>query len=352
MDELHDLIFEVYANVGTRCQCGEPATTRCTECFLAHSLCTSCLVQAHQQLPFHWAQVWNGHYWEKKDLVDLGLVVPLGHKGIVCPESNPFSKYSDITVTHTNGVHRVCVVLCECNHRGINYAQLMRARLFPASLEAPASAFTFDTLETFELLLVQGKLPAYEYFETLKRMTDNISPHRVPNRYKEFLRVHRVWRHLTMERRSGQPFGIDEFLPESVRPHGSFAVPCPACPAVGFNMPEGWETCSPAKRHLYLNVLSLDGTHSLQKKLKNDDPDDVSLNEGRAYFVQDEPFRAFLERCGYVDKVRATSNFTCHSLRAVNMQNQSKFKNCKVTGVVVVVDSRHGLYMPAGMVDM
>ena len=32
-------------------------------------------------------------------------------------------------------------------------------------------------------------------------------------------------------------------------------------------------------RHKFSTVLSIDGFHSLQKKAKNDDPDDVSLNE-------------------------------------------------------------------------
>lgn len=37
--------------------------------------------------------------------------------------------------------------------------------------------------------------------------------------------------------------------------------------------------------------LTLDGNHHLNKYLKNTDPHDISLFEGRAYFPEDAKFR-------------------------------------------------------------
>ncbi len=53
--------------------------------------------------------------------------------------------------------------------------------------------------------------------------------------YKNFLRVQRVWRALTIIKRSGQVHGIDKHFP--FRPKGSVVVPCFACPEIGFNLP-------------------------------------------------------------------------------------------------------------------
>lgn len=57
--------------------------------------------------------------------------------------------------------------------------------------------------------------------------------------YAQFLRVVRVWRMLTMRKRTGQAHGIDEYLPN--RPKGSMVTSCPACPEPGFNMEDDWE---------------------------------------------------------------------------------------------------------------
>jgi hypothetical protein len=41
--------------------------------------------------------------------------------------------------------------------------------------------------------------------------------------------------------------------------------------------------------------ISADGNFKLQRKNKRGDPDDVSLNNGRGYFVAAEPYAIYLE---------------------------------------------------------
>jgi hypothetical protein len=48
-------------------------------------------------------------------------------------------------------------------------------------------------------------------------------------------------------------------------------------------------------RHIYTLFISVDGNFRLQRKRKNDDPDDFALNEGRAYFVESEQYEQYLK---------------------------------------------------------
>lgn len=51
-------------------------------------------------------------------------------------------------------------------------------------------------------------------------------------------------------------------------------------------------------RHIIQLFLALDGNFRLQKKKKNDDPDDVALMDGHAYFPHDATFRDYIKRVG------------------------------------------------------
>jgi hypothetical protein len=57
------------------------------------------------------------------------------------------------------------------------------------------------------------------------------------NPYATFLRVVRVWRLITVLKRTGQAFGIDNILAH--RPKGNLVIYCPACPEPGVNTVEG-----------------------------------------------------------------------------------------------------------------
>jgi len=105
----------------------------------------------------------------------------------------------------------------------------------------------------------------------------------------------------------------------------------------------------------------------LQRKHKNDDPDDCALNGGRAYFVENEKYQEYL---GFIENTKdvcpilsgSVSNnklimiFSkdcgCQHLQANRLQNVVKFKNAVVSGVVAIVCARHAFYLPQGMVDL
>lgn len=55
--------------------------------------------------------------------------------------------------------------------------------------------------------------------------------------------------------------------------------------------------------HIYTLFLSTDGNFRLQRKNKNDDPDDYALNDGNGYFVETERYREYQRELGDVKDV-------------------------------------------------
>ena len=73
-------------------------------------------------------------------------------------------------------MHQINLCYCGC-HQEIGgsrlHIQLLRARLFPSTASSPRSAFTFDVLDTFHLLTLQGKISAYDFYTALVHKSDN-----------------------------------------------------------------------------------------------------------------------------------------------------------------------------------
>jgi hypothetical protein len=57
-------------------------------------------------------------------------------------------------------------------------------------------------------------------------------------------------------------------------------------------------------RHKFAMFLSNDGNFKLQRKRKVDDPDDIALNGGNAYFPEDSKYKDYLSQLGPSDDVR------------------------------------------------
>ena len=54
-----------------------------------------------------------------------------------------------------------------------HYRQLLRMRWYPASFHRPKTAFTFDLLETYHKVTLQGKLNLYDFYHAIMHKTDN-----------------------------------------------------------------------------------------------------------------------------------------------------------------------------------
>ncbi|KAG2050554.1 hypothetical protein BDR06DRAFT_848308, partial [Suillus hirtellus] len=66
------------------CQ-GEEGLLWCLTCSSDHSWCHACILTAHQSLPFHKIQQWNGKCFCDTSLTQLSYIWHLGHGGQPCP---------------------------------------------------------------------------------------------------------------------------------------------------------------------------------------------------------------------------------------------------------------------------
>ncbi|KAF8057825.1 hypothetical protein FPV67DRAFT_1455922 [Lyophyllum atratum] len=312
----------------------------------SHLLCKECIVAAHQHHPFHFLDEWIGTFFRRVELSELDFVIRLGHHTGRCP-NHPASKPPRATIViHVNGVHRTLIEYCYCKVVP-DAEQLVRARLFPATMKHPETAMTFAVLKHFHISNLTSKKSAYDYAKTFTSLTNNAFPHKVPDRYREFAAASRVWNHLALVRRTGQAHGIDAVLCH--RRRKSLTVRCPACIEVGFNIdPDILNAATVEETHKYTLFLSTDGNFRLQRKNKNDDPDDTALNNGNAYFVPTEAYKEYLRHTNSVPEEPPT----CPHLQAGRLQNVIKFKNAVISGVVAFQCARHGFYMPQGTVDL
>lgn len=194
-------------------------------------------------------QRWNGRFFEKALLKDLGLVIQLGHPaGQFC--ASPRIAPSDFVVADTNGMHSVTVYYCGCqqlSRAGDWVQQLLRYDLYPATTIDPTTCFTFRLLDQFCVLTYQSKLTAYDYVIALQLLTDMNGLGQNFDRMKTFLRVAREWRHLKWLKRAGR--GHEGGGITSIKP-GALCTQCPACPRPGFNIPDNWATVSDDIRYV------------------------------------------------------------------------------------------------------
>lgn len=77
------------------------------------------------------------------------------------------------TVVDTSGIHTFPVSFCGCVGTPHRRIQLLRVGWMPASVERPKTAFTVDVLDTFQLLTLQSKVSAYDFYYSLAHKTDN-----------------------------------------------------------------------------------------------------------------------------------------------------------------------------------
>jgi len=89
----------------------------------------------------------------------------------------PSHTHHNFVVIDTSGVHLVDIEFCGC-HSAIGAShpriQLLHAGWLPATLERPSTAFTFDILNSFHLLTLQGKTSAFHFYSSISHKTDNL----------------------------------------------------------------------------------------------------------------------------------------------------------------------------------
>jgi hypothetical protein len=143
-----------------------------------------------------------------------------------------------IRVVHTNGIHHIAMVSCECRGHDILPLDLLAARLLPASFQRIQTLFTAQLLDRYRLCNLELKASAYQFYHLLQRMTSPNAPAEVVNLYREFRRMSRIWR--WMKRLKWAGYGNNKGKVTDV-PAGQLSIFCPACPQPGINIPDNWK---------------------------------------------------------------------------------------------------------------
>ena len=113
-------------------------------------------------------------FFERASLRDLGHTLCIGHQYSPCPSVD--SKSQVVLVIDVNGSHHVNVQFCTCTEDTPwvkEYCQLLWIGWYPASFGKPKTAFTFNVLDTYHKLVLQGKLSLYDFLLSILQKTDN-----------------------------------------------------------------------------------------------------------------------------------------------------------------------------------
>ncbi|KDQ23111.1 hypothetical protein PLEOSDRAFT_1017784, partial [Pleurotus ostreatus PC15] len=319
-------------------------TFHCSQCLDTRLFCRDCLMTRHLTLPFHIVDMWNGRFFERRNLRVLGLRIQLNHApGDACPRVDTAFNESFVIIS-LNGIFTVNLDFCNCTQGVAKSTQLLRSRLFPATIVEPRTAATFEVLRLFQLLTFGSKVSGYEFYQTLVRLSNNLGEN-VPERYSAFMRIVREWRHIRLLKRSGRghdPTGV------AGTKEGECAVLCPACPHPGKNLPHNWQT-DHSKAWLYSLFVAIDANFRLKRLAASNNVRDPGLNKGYAYFVDEKKYKAFLNATGSLPPEEPS---TCNNYDAVKLATIRGGKGMTTSGVGTIECSRHDMKRPLSVGDL
>ncbi|KAJ7732706.1 hypothetical protein B0H16DRAFT_1732692 [Mycena metata] len=350
-----------------RCAEGSP-DHRCRHCLGGGELlCRDCIVLAHSQLPFHQIEYWTGEMFERTTLKALGLRIQLGHwygATRVCPNPQP-AIADDFVIVDLHGVHNVALDYCGCGTAGHPTVQLLRAQLWPATTTNPKTASTFAVLRQYHVMSFESKCSALEFYRSLERQSDNLSYKKArqskkeklqakhtgsrerkkkKDRYNEFLRMTRQWRHVRMLKRAARghdPQGIDNTQP------GECALLCPACPHPGKNLVPGWEEAPTEKEFLYALFLGMDANFRLKRKDVSTEEKDPGLCKGWAFYGEVGAYMTHVKK-HWNDK-QDRSHCVAHD--AVDKPDREA-RGTASSGIGAVDCARHNMKRPLAVGDL
>ncbi|CAG8651510.1 606_t:CDS:10, partial [Acaulospora colombiana] len=262
---------------------------------------------------------WTGSFFEGASCASLGLELSIPHRdGTPCCRQK---RRPNFTVIHSNGFHQLCVNQCICPGSLSFDLQLLQLRLFPASVQSPRTAFTFEALNYFRIIHLEGQISSHAFTQALERLTGDEykGAWEVKDRAREFQRVARQWNYV-LERKKSQCMDVN-----------SLASPCPACPHPGKNIP-----------------LKEEGDGTLDDERTMGMHKDPGLWKEDGFFVENKRYQAY---CGLLPSAKSQqSASTCTNLRALLLP-RSRFARLNVTGVAGAV-CRHECAIPGSFVDM
>jgi hypothetical protein len=197
-------------------------------------------------------------------LAEAGAGLNAGNHADVDPALASATLGSYIRVVHTNGLHHIAMVSCQCHGQDVLPLDLIASQLIPASLKRIKTLFTGQVLDMFRLCNLELKASAYQFYQLLRRLTRPMAPAEVLNLYREFRRMSRLWRWMKKLKWAGY---AGNNKPVNQVAAGELAIYCPACPQSGINIPDDWKDdparyVIPVSRHIMTKTFGQMGVQT------------------------------------------------------------------------------------------
>src|ERR1700690_1031893 len=145
---------------------------------------------------------------------------------------------SYIRVVHTNGIHHLAMVTCQCQGEHRTPLELVASNLLPTSFTRIRTLFTAQVLDHFRLCNLELKASAYQFYQLICHVTLPMRPAKVVNLYHELRCMYRLWCWMKQLKWAGYGHNQQDPLNPEL---GSLVNFCPACPQVGINIPDNWK---------------------------------------------------------------------------------------------------------------
>ncbi|KIJ36841.1 hypothetical protein M422DRAFT_50824 [Sphaerobolus stellatus SS14] len=292
----------------------------CLDCFGLSMQCGQCMLNNHATQPLHRLEKWNGKCFTSESLGAIGLRVSLGHAGKQCDHPVPGPKDSTV-LGYT---------------RSILTSQLLAVGWYPTSTGRPKSAISFNLLRNFDILRLQSKLSAYDFYKALERITENAS-------IESMRRVTREWTHLKMLKQGG----YGDCMSFKDIPDGGLAILSPACPQPEWNLPANWKDAPPEHKWLYRRQIAVDANFKLKRKKVSSLKVDPGFGPGWSYMVEPKKYRAHTSGAEYPKEEN-----TCSGFRLVDDSEKTGGVGIETRGVGGTICPRHGFVYPNGIGDL
>ncbi|KAJ7036439.1 hypothetical protein C8F04DRAFT_1258005 [Mycena alexandri] len=311
-----------------------------------------CIVSGHRDTPLHIVEMWDEGKFERTTLKTLGLRIQLGHgkpnkarlREGRC--ANPQRAVDDdFVVIDDHRIHEVALDFCGCETAQPHDIQLLRACWYPSTGKHPRTAATFKVLKRFDLTALESHCAVHKFYMTIVRESDNTGTVPIRDRYDEFLRMTREWRHLVMLKRAGQ--GHDPAGVEATKA-GECALLCPACPQPGKNLPPNWKDTPKSRRLISLRAVPrTDANFRMRRKKVSSEEKDPSLGDGWSFYCEIAPYYSYLAKNWKQKQERST----CVAHDAVDKPDRES-RGTASSGIATVDCARHNMKRPNSVGDL
>ncbi|TFK79312.1 hypothetical protein K466DRAFT_606245 [Polyporus arcularius HHB13444] len=122
----------------------------------------------------------------EEEVINIGDLPSVGEPLLHSRQAEVPAAYANdrmIVVVDTDGVQELPFTFCQCFGAPRQDLQILDLGLYPASSLHPRTVFTSRLLDDFLLSNKECNASARNYYNALRRRTNNAFPHMVPDRY-------------------------------------------------------------------------------------------------------------------------------------------------------------------------